>query len=232
VSSAALACESLGVRAGNRWLVQRLSFELMPGEILAVLGPSGAGKSTLLRLLAGDLTPDEGRVFLASRDVTPEPLWRRARAGLGYVPQSPSVLFDLSVRRNIEVFMYACAQPGFAAEQAALLGLEHCLDTPARELSGGERRRLELLRAWIAQPKVLLCDEPFAGLDPPRIDCVATLLVRLRDQGGSAVLADHRVQEILELADRALLLLDGRLELIDTKNNFMKHPAVERRYVG
>jgi len=113
-----------------------------------------------------------------------------------------------------------------------MLGLEHCLDTPARELSGGERRRLELLRAWIAQPVVLLCDEPFAGLDPPRMNCVATLLVRLKDQGRSAILADHRVQEILTLADRALLLLDGRLELIDTKNNFMKHPAVERRYVG
>jgi lipopolysaccharide export system ATP-binding protein len=232
MSDDSFAARTLGVFVGDRWLIRGISFALGAGEILAVLGPSGAGKTTLLRALAGDLRVNEGQVLLGSHDVTALTLWQRARQGLGYVPQTPSVLLDLTVRQNIAAFSEICGQPVALETHAAELALEGCLDTRARDLSGGERRRLELLRALIAKPKVLLCDEPFAGIDAHRAHGLSTLLVRLKDQGTSVILADHRVREILAAADRALLLVDGRLELTDTKNNFMKHPAVAGRYLG
>lgn len=228
----AISARSVGVFTGGRWALRGVTFELGPGELLAVLGPSGAGKTTLLRVLAGDLALDEGQVFLGEREVTRLPLWQRARHGLGYVPQTPSVLLDLTVRENIAAFAAICDRPPAVETRAADVQLEACLDTRARDLSGGERRRLELLRGLLSDPKVLLCDEPFAGLDALRAQGLSALLVRLKDQGTSVILADHRVQEILATADRALLLVDGRLELIDTKNNFMKHPAVTGRYLG
>jgi lipopolysaccharide export system ATP-binding protein len=232
MSARALAARSIGVFAGHQWLIRELSFELAPGEILAVVGPSGAGKTTLLRALAGDVPLGEGQVLLGDSDVTALPLWRRARLGLGYVPQTPNVLLDLTVRQNIEVFTTICGRPRMVEQRAADMELATQLGTRVGDLSGGERRRLELLRAVIAQPKVLLCDEPFSGVDTHRANGLSAQLVRLKDQGTSIVLADHRVREILAAADRALLLVDGRLELIDTKNNFMKHPAVAGRYLG
>jgi lipopolysaccharide export system ATP-binding protein len=232
MSDGALSARGVGVLAGGRWLVRGLSFELGSGELLAVLGPSGAGKTTLLRALAGDVATDEGQIFLGGGEVTGWPLWRRARRGLGYVPQTPSVLLDLTVRQNIAAFATICRTQPLIERRATEVQLETCLDTRARDLSGGERRRLELLRSLIAGPRILLCDEPFAGLDADRARGLSDIFVRLKDQGASVILADHRVQEILALADQALLLVDGRLELIDTKNNFMKHPAMAGRYLG
>jgi lipopolysaccharide export system ATP-binding protein len=232
VRGATLSVRSIGVAAADRWLLRDLSFELAPGELLAVVGPSGAGKTTLLRALAGDVALDAGEVWLGQHDLSSLPLWRRARHGLGYVPQTSNVLLDLTVAQNIASYAAACDRPARVDARAAEVELGAHLSTRARDLSGGERRRLELLRALIAQPTVLLCDEPFAGLDLHRASGLSSLIVRLKDQGCGVILADHRVREILAAADRALLLVDGRLELIDTKNDFMKHPAVVGRYLG
>lgn len=229
---ATLSVRSIGVLAAGRWLLRDLSFDLAPGELLAVVGPSGAGKTTLLRALAGDIALDAGEVWLGDNALTALPLWRRARHGLGYVPQTPSVLLDLTVAQNIASYAAACGRPPRIEARAAEVDLGAHLDTRARDLSGGERRRLELLRALLPEPTVLLCDEPFAGVDLHRAHGLSSLIVRLKDQGCAVILADHRVREILAAADRALLLVDGRLELIDTKNNFMKHPAVAGRYLG
>ena len=233
MSEPALVAEHLSVSLGDKEILGDVSLEVRRGEVLGVLGPSGAGKSTLFRLLVGELRPSRGRVMLRGRDVTREPLWRRARSGLGYVPQTPSVLFDLTLRANLAAFERAArvrARP--AEERAASVGLDSRLDVRASELSGGERRRLELLRALIAEPTVLVCDEPLTGVDPAAAARVGRLIQREAETGRAVVVADHRVHEALGFLDRVLLLVDGRIELETRPNEFLDHPAVRRRYLG
>lgn len=203
------------------------------GEILGVLGPSGAGKSTLFRVLTGELRASQGQIELGGRALNGLPLWRRARLGLGYVPQTPSVLFDLSVAQNIATFArLAGKNTPDAAEQAARVGLEHRLKVRAGDLSGGERRRLELLRALLAEPRVLVCDEPLSGLDPAGAEQLGQLLRNCADAGTAILLADHRVREALAVCDSALLLIDGRVALRAQPGEFASHPAVKERYLG
>jgi lipopolysaccharide export system ATP-binding protein len=213
-------------------VLRGVDLQLSAGSILGVIGPSGAGKSTLFRVLVGERVPDRGRVELLGRDVTTEPLWRRARAGLGYVPQTPSVLLDLSIAGNLRTFERAARVPkGSAHEWASLLGLGQHAGTPARVLSGGERRRLELVRALLARPKVLVCDEPLTGLDPQAVATVGELLRRVAEQGGAVILADHRIREVLPFCDQAALLVDGRVEVVAAPSTFADHEAVQRRYL-
>jgi lipopolysaccharide export system ATP-binding protein len=203
------------------------------GEVVGVLGPSGAGKTTLFRVLAGDLRPNAGAVWLGKRDVSREPMWARARAGLGYVPQTPSVLFDLSVRHNIRTFERAAkVAPQAAALRAKQVDLGARLDVPASELSGGERRRLELLRGLIAAPRVLICDEPLAGVDPAAAARMGRLLREHAAGGMAIVLADHRIREALPFCDQALLLIDGKIEAQAAPADFSELQAVRRRYLG
>jgi lipopolysaccharide export system ATP-binding protein len=203
------------------------------GSVLGVLGPSGAGKTTLFRILCGELRPTTGRVELDGVDVTRHSLWRRARAGLGYVPQTPSVLFDLTVADNIRTFETAARVAHRAPEErAAAVELEGRLDVRARDLSGGERRRLEVLRALVADPRVLVCDEPFAAGDPAHVALLARLLRAHADRGGTVVLADHRVGDALGICDEALLLSDGQVQARGRAEEFRAHPAVRDRYLG
>lgn len=229
----ALSAEDLRVVLAGNEILRGVSFEVRAGEVLGVLGPSGAGKSTLFRLLVGELAATSGRVRFEGQTVTHEPLWRRARRGLGYVPQTPSVLFDLSVEDNIRTFERAAGvarRP--AAERAAEVELDGLLKVRARDLSGGERRRLEILRALIAEPKVLVCDEPLTGVDPAGAGRVGRLLGDRARAGGAVVVADHRVHEALGFCSRVLLLLDGRVEATSSPADFLDHPAVRRRYLG
>ena len=217
----------------GRSLLAGVDIALQGGEVLGVLGPNGAGKTTLLRVLAGEVTPMSGRVWLADTEVSNLPLWQRARRGLGYIPQVPSVLFDLTVADNIRTFIAAAraeTRPG--KELAERFGLEAKLTVRARDLSGGERRRLELLRAMVGGPKVLLCDEPFAAGDPAHIRLVVEHLRTLADAGGAVVVADHRTSDALSLCDRAMLLVNGSVEAEGTASSFADHPAVQRRYAG
>lgn len=227
-----LAARAVHVRVGTTDAVRGVDLELHAGEVLALLGPSGAGKSTLFRLLVGDLEPNAGSVWLADRDVTRWPLWRRARAGLGYVPQTPSVLGDLDVDDNLATFARLTGTPlQRARDTAARLGLAGRARVVAGRLSGGERRRLELARALIAGPRVLVLDEPLAGLDPASITAVSEAIDAARADGAAVLLADHRVPEALAVATRALLMAEGRIEVSAAPDEFREHQAVRRRYL-
>jgi lipopolysaccharide export system ATP-binding protein len=160
-------------------------------------------------------------------------LWKRARLGLGYVPQTPSVLFDLDVRGNLRTFERALGlKPRPPEEWAALVDLGARLEVRAVALSGGERRRLELLRALMAEPRVLVLDEPLTGMDPARVAGLAKLLRAAAARGAAVVLADHRIREALEFCDQAALLVDGRVEVVARAAEFADHSAVVRRYLG
>jgi lipopolysaccharide export system ATP-binding protein len=227
-----LRVEGLRVRLGAHEALRGVSFEARTGEVLGVLGPSGAGKSTLFAAIAGERRY-RGSVRLGDARLDGLPLWRRARLGIGWMPQTPSVLGDLTVADNLRSFeRFARVETRPPAARAECVGLEGRLGVRARELSGGERRRLELLRVLIGQPKALLCDEPFAGVDPEAAELLGRLLRTTAAEGAAVLVADHRVGDVLAACDRACLLADGALEAETTASEFRGHPAVLRRYLG
>ena len=233
--SQGLGLEARGVRVtlGGREVLRDVDVSVAQGRILGVLGPSGAGKTTLFRALVGEIVPSSGTVWLGGADVTKQPLWRRARAGLGYFPQSQSVLLDLTVADNLRTFERAARVPARdPSERAATVELSDRLDVRARDLSGGERRRLELLRVLVPDPQVLICDEPFAAGDPIHVRLLSALLRAHADRGRAVLLADHRLADALEICDEALLLADGGVLASGPARGFADHPAVRGRYLG
>jgi lipopolysaccharide export system ATP-binding protein len=233
VESSLIRGEALRVVVGGRELLANVQVSACSGEILGVLGRNGAGKTTLLRVLAGDMTAGSGRVWLGDTDVSKLPLWQRARRGLGYMPQVPSVLFDLTVEENIRTFVAAGrVEPRPPHGLAERFGLETRLPVRARDLSGGERRRLELLRAIVGEPKVLLCDEPFAAGDPEHVRLVVEHLRTIADAGGTVIVADHRTSDTLALCHRAMLLVNGAIEAQGAASSFRDHPAVQSHSMG
>lgn len=230
---ALLRCVGVTARLGGNQILRGIDLAVAPGSVLGVLGPSGAGKSTLFRCLVGELKPQRGRVLLQGRDVSQLPLWVRARLGIGYVPQTPSVLFDLTVERNVQTFAKLVGA-GRTEQQRLLDALEltQRLHVVAGNLSGGERRRLELLRALISQPKLLICDEPLTGLDPLMVARVGSLFTELAARGSAVVFADHRIAEVLPFCEEAVLLVDGRILLSSKAADFVGHPAVQQRYLA
>ncbi len=228
-----LSADAIHVVRGGKAVVRGVTIEARSGEVLAIVGPSGAGKSTLFRALVGELTVSSGRVVLDGENVSAWPLWQRARRGLGYVPQTPSVLFNLTVRANLATFhRIVHGDDGDPSATAARFGLTARLDVAAGELSAGERRRLELARALVRPPRVLICDEPFAGVDPAGSARIAGLLRDLAVGGVAVVLSDHHVAEALALATRAVLLLDGEVATESDPASFRVHPLVRDRYLG
>jgi lipopolysaccharide export system ATP-binding protein len=235
-----LVARGLRVSLGGRAVLRGVDLDVQAGEVLGVLGPSGAGKSTLFRAIVGEGPPDEGVVLLDGVDVTSEPLWQRARRGMGYVPQGPSVLSELSVEENLDAFARIAKKVAAGARRgreesrlaAALVGLEERLAVRAGDLSGGERRRLELARAITRPPKLLVCDEPFAGVDPLGAADLGRLLSEVARGGAAVLLADHHVAEALAVCTRALLLLDGVVAVAAPAGEFADHPLVRGRYLG
>lgn len=228
-----LEAEGLRVERGGKTLLRDVSVCAEAGDVLGVLGPSGAGKSTLFRALMGELEPSAGVVRFAGEDVSAWPLWRRARAGMGYVPQGPSVLWDLTVRQNLITFHeIALGAPADVTTLAERVDLGERLEVRAGELSAGERRRLEVARALVRTPKLLVCDEPFAGVDPAGAQRLGDILRALADDGVAVLLADHHVAEALRVCTRALLLLDGAIAVEADPEAFREHELVRGRYLG
>lgn len=235
----AIEGHAVHVSRGNKSILRGVSVAANAGDVVGVLGPSGAGKSTLFGALVGETKIDRGEIRLFGRDVSTAPLWRRAREGVAYLPQTPSVLWDLTVRENLRVYRHvvhgraAASEGKHLDELAERVALSDRMDVLAGELSGGERRRLELARALTRPPKVLVCDEPFAGVDPQQASRLGDMLRDLADRDGVAVLlADHHVAEALRVCTRAILLLDGEVAIEAEPDTFLEHPMVVGRYLG
>lgn len=222
-------------RYRRRTVVDGVSLRAEPGKVIALFGPNGAGKTTTFKLALGIERADAGSVRLDGRPLDGLALHERARAGLGYVPQGPSVLWGLTVRQNLTAILKALGKPDTGSRASALLGrygLEEVADQKAHTLSGGERRRLEFARALCAQPRVLLCDEPFAGVDPLARARIAGDIRRLADDGVSVVLTDHSAVQALETCDEAHLLVDGKVVVSKPPKEMEQDALARRLYLG
>jgi len=211
-----LIADSLVRRYGARTVVDGVSLSLVPGEVVGLLGPNGAGKTTTFYMVAGLVPPNGGSIRIDGRDVTRWPIHRRARAGLGYLPQEASIFRDLTVAENLLAIMEAIRVPrpdreGLLEELLEAMAVVPLADKRGGTLSGGERRRVEIARALVPRPSYLLLDEPFAGIDPITVGELQKLIRSLRDRGIGVLITDHNVRDTLGITDRAYLLAGGRI---------------------
>ena len=221
----------------RRRVVDGVGFKVDAGEIVGLLGPNGAGKSTSFRMTIGLIVPDAGQVRINGVDCSKAPMYRRARMGMGYLPQETSVFRQMSVRDNLLAVLEALplSRKERKSEAHRLMGeleLEHLEDNLGETLSGGERRRLELARALATKPKVLLLDEPFAGVDPINVEEIQVLVNRLRENGLGILITDHNVRETLDIVDRAYILHDGVVLRSGTAQEIVEDENVRRVYLG
>ena len=212
----ALVAKGLAKSFRGRRVVDGVSFEVRPGEVVGLLGPNGAGKTTSFHCVVGLLKPDEGEVLLGGKDLSGLPLHRRARMGLGYLPQEDSIFRKLSVRDNLLVVLEGHGVKGRDARDKAdevltEFELLRVADSLGETLSGGERRRAEIARSLVSEPRFLLFDEPFAGIDPIAVHELQRLIGGLKQRGLGVLITDHAVRETLGICDRAVLLVEGRL---------------------
>jgi lipopolysaccharide export system ATP-binding protein len=221
----------------RRKVVKDVTFEVQPGEIVGLLGPNGAGKTTSFNMVAGLLRADGGKVTLGEKDLGGLPLYRRARLGLGYLPQESTVFRGLTVRQNLLAVLEAqglgaAVCQGRAITMLARYNLTHVAENLGSQLSGGERRRLEMARTLVPEPQVLLLDEPFAGVDPIAVAEIKGFIQAVRDGGIGVLLTDHNVRETLGICDRAYLISEGRILLAGTPQQIVDNAEARRTYLG
>ncbi len=223
---------------GRRKVVDGVEFEVEPGEIVGLLGPNGAGKTTSFRMTCGMAEPDAGRVCLGGRDVTDWPMFRRARdGGMGYLAQESSVFRKLSVQANLLGVMEMLGMDRKTRRQRCeelleQFGITKLRRSRAMSLSGGERRRLEIARCLVSDPKIILLDEPFTGIDPVTIDSIQGIIRDLRDRGISILITDHQVRETLEITDRSYVIRAGKVLCHGRPNEVLQNPDARRYYFG
>ncbi len=224
-------------RYGERTVVNHVSFEVNQGEIVGLLGPNGAGKTTSFYQVVGLIKPDEGDVFLDDLNITKLPMYKRAQMGIGYLPQEASVFRKLSVEDNISAVLEMTKLP--RAEQKAKLEsllsefrLGHVRKSNGDVLSGGERRRTEIARALAVDPRFILLDEPFAGIDPIAVEDIQSIVARLKYKNIGILITDHNVNETLSICDRAYLLIDGKIFEKGTAEELAANEQVRRLYLG
>ena len=219
---------------GKRRVVKGVNIDLRAGEIVGLLGPNGAGKTTSFYMIVGLVPATEGEVFLDGADITEVPMYKRARMGIGYLPQEPSVFRKLTVRQNILAVAENLPIPkgelkDFVQSMLEELNLSHLADQPAFTLSGGERRRLEITRALTARPKFLLMDEPFSGVDPISVAEVQDIIRGLKSKNIGVLITDHNVRETLSIVDRAYLIHDGKV-LCEGTSDFLVNDEQSRKF--
>jgi len=220
-------------RYAGRAVVDRLSLVVEPGRIAGLLGPNGAGKTTTFSLMMGFMSADHGRVLLDGKDISDLPFYRRARLGIGYLPQEPSVFTKATVRQNLEMALEGA--PDAATRRERLLEEFHLVELAgqlAGSLSSGERRRLEIARSLAKSPRYILLDEPFSGIDPISIADLQGEIRLLRDRGIGVVITDHNVRDTLSITDFAYLIDRGRLVTSGTPAEIVADPAARRVYLG
>ncbi len=221
----------------KRTVIRDVSLTLNRGEVVALLGPNGCGKTTTFYSIAGLVSPEGGHVFVDGREVTTLPMYRRARLGIGYLPQEMSIFRGLNVEDNIlAILEIAESDPLRRRERLEELlsefSIEHLRRAPALALSGGERRRVEIARCLAADPKYVLFDEPFAGVDPIAVGEIRHLVADLRNRGIGVLITDHNVRETLEIVDRAYILHDGKVLMSGTTEEVIRDENVRRVYLG
>jgi lipopolysaccharide export system ATP-binding protein len=232
-----LKVEGLVKRYGNRTVVNDVSFHVDEGEIVGLLGPNGAGKTTTFRMTVGMIPPDGGRVVFEDEDITKRPMYRRARLGLGYLSQEPSIFRHMSVRENLLAVLEALGMGRAERRERAdelieEFGLEHVQRSIAVTLSGGERRRLELARTLALDPRLILLDEPFSGVDPIAVEDIQGLLMKLRERGIAILVTDHAVRETLGTTDRAYIIYEGSIFRHGSAEELAADPQVRAVYLG
>ena len=224
-------------RYGDRTVVNQVSFEVRQGEIVGLLGPNGAGKTTSFYQVVGLIKPDEGQVFLNDQDITALPMYKRAQMGIGYLPQEASVFRKLSVEDNIAAVleMTRLSKQAQKEKLETLLSefrLQHVRKSNGDVLSGGERRRTEIARALSVDPKFILLDEPFAGIDPIAVEDIQAIVARLKYKNIGILITDHNVTETLSICDRAYLLIEGKIFKHGTAEELALDEQVRKLYLG
>jgi lipopolysaccharide export system ATP-binding protein len=232
-----LSAEGLARSFGAHRVVDGVSLTVGPGEVVGLLGPNGAGKTTTFYMIVGFLRADQGRIRLGDTDITRTPMYRRARMGIGYLSQESSVFRKLTVRENIlavlEGLEYTKQEREKRLEELlAELDIGHLAGRHAFKLSGGERRRVEITRALVTNPRYLLLDEPFVGIDPIAVGEIQAIIKRLRSRGMGLLITDHSVRETLRTTDRAYILFEGRILLAGTSSELAENPEARRIYLG
>ena len=222
---------------GGRTVVRGVNLEVASGEIVGLLGPNGAGKTTTFYMTVGLTAPDSGRVELDGHDVTGDAMYVRARKGIGYLPQEPSIFRGLTVQQNLQAILEtmgldAATRRTRLRELLAELNLTPLASAPAYTLSGGERRRAEITRALVMSPKFILLDEPFAGIDPIAVSDIQKIIFHLKDRGIGVLITDHNVRETLRITDRAYIVNGGVIFRSGTPDSLAADEEVRRIYLG
>ena len=237
IQSGGLSATGVGKVYKKRPVVRNVTISVRRGEAVGLLGPNGAGKTTTFYMIVGLVRPDTGSIHLDGTDITTLPMYRRARLGIGYLPQEASVFRGLNVEQNIRAALEA-AEPDrtrrdmLLDELLAEFGIGHLRRTPALALSGGERRRVEIARALATQPGYILLDEPLAGIDPIAVGEIRDLVSHLKDRGIGVLITDHNVRETLEIIDRAYIMHDGKVLMEGRPQEVVAHEDVRRVYLG
>ena len=228
---------ALTKRYGQREVVRSVDLEVKPAEVVGLLGPNGAGKTTTFNMVAGGVKPSSGAVFLGELDITDLPMYRRARLGITYLPQEPSIFRKLSVADNINAILET-VEPNRTVRRERLrellaeLGLTEKADLKGETLSGGERRRVEITRALVLDPKFMLLDEPFAGIDPIAVIDIQKIIEQLKRKGIGVIITDHNVRETLSICDHAYIIKDGEIIRKGTPEEIASDKQVRQIYLG
>jgi len=223
---------------GDRTVVNNVSFDIHPAEVVGLLGPNGAGKTTTFYMLVGLVKPDKGKIFLDEEDLTSKPIYMRARAGIGYLPQETSIFRKLTVEENINLVLEmnkSLNKAGRKEKMESLLedfGLTKLRKSASVQLSGGERRRVEIARALAADPKFILLDEPFTGIDPIAIQDIQENIRQLVKKGIGVLLTDHNPKATLSITDRANIIFEGQIKVQGTSKQVAEDPIARKYYLG